>query len=89
MDINNYQSFFIPPDGSKEGWCDSNEGDKRRKRFVKYLDQQREEDGSTCLKWVEIQYGDNDGITKIICYSDEKRREERFVELLGDKLVQT
>lgn len=85
MGINNYQSFFVPPDGSKEGWDESNEGDRRRKRFIEYLDQQRYEDGSICLDWVEIQYGDDDGITKITCHSDEERREERFVELLGSK----
>ena len=64
-------SFFIPPDGSKEGWDDSEEGDKSRDRFVGWLRSVREKYG---LSWVEVQYGDNDYITKILRDSDEEYR---------------
>ncbi len=35
--INGYMSFFIAPDGSKEGWKDSNLGDDRRCSFIEYI----------------------------------------------------
>lgn len=38
--VNSYRSFFIPPDGSKEGWEDSDKGDARRKAFFKFLGEQ-------------------------------------------------
>jgi hypothetical protein len=28
--VNGYKTFFIPPDGSKEGWGPSNDGDEER-----------------------------------------------------------
>lgn len=31
---NGYSSFFVPPDGSKEWWPESDEGDKRREKFI-------------------------------------------------------
>jgi hypothetical protein len=31
---NGYQSFFVPPDGSKEMWEESDTGDERRKIFI-------------------------------------------------------
>lgn len=70
--INNYKSFFIPPDGSKEGWNESNEGDKNRQNFVEWLDAQRYSDNSTSLDWVEVQYGDDERETKIVRHSDER-----------------
>jgi hypothetical protein len=70
--VNGYQSFFIPPDGSKEGWPDSDEGDSDRKEFIEWLDLQRYQDKSTPLDWVEIQYADEDYDNKITRHSDEK-----------------
>lgn len=48
---NGYLTFFIPPDGSKEGWERSQEGDEERDRFKKFLRKRRVED------WVELAYG--------------------------------
>ena len=36
-EANGYKTFFIAPDGSKEGWETSNEGDRQRARFVKWI----------------------------------------------------
>lgn len=58
--VNGYASFFIPPDGSKEWWIESNNGDIRRETFIKYLQKQN------CLDWVELQYADDEGDDKII-----------------------
>lgn len=78
--VNHYMSFFIPPDGSKEGWDESEIGNKRRDKFITWLDKQRWGDGSTCLGWVEIQYEDDDGVNKITRNSDEEERVERFTK---------
>ena len=63
--INGYQSFFIPPDGSKEGWEDSEMGDIHRNSFIDWLTKR-----GGAVKWVEVQYGDDDKETKIIRDSD-------------------
>lgn len=58
--VNCYRSLLVCPDGSKEGWHDSDDGDERRKAFREWLDNRRFSDGSSCLEWVEVAYG-NDG----------------------------
>ncbi len=35
--VNGYCTILCPPDGSKEGWNESDEGDKRRKWFMELL----------------------------------------------------
>ena len=62
---NGYSSFFIPPDGSKEGWDESYKGDSNRDEFVDWLNSQRYEDSSSPFSWAEIQYGDEDGDNRI------------------------
>lgn len=68
--VNGYCSFAILPDGSKEGWADSDVGDTARAEFVKWLESQRYVDGSSPLAWVEVQYGDDEGETRIVGHSD-------------------
>ena len=58
--VNGSQSFFIPPDGSKEGWGSSEDGDARRDKFISYLESVKYEDGSSPLKWVEVRVSDDD-----------------------------
>lgn len=58
--INEYYTFLIPPDGSKEDWPESDAGDVRRDKFINWLNEQRFEDGSSPYKWVEVQYGDDE-----------------------------
>ena len=74
---NGARSFFVAPDGSKEGWKESNIGDENREAFVKYLENRRYSDGSSPLNLVEVQYGDDELETKIINDSDEYRRNKR------------
>lgn len=50
--INGYVSFFIAPDGSKEGWEDSTAGDNRREAFKTWINKH---DGY--IDAVEIYYG--------------------------------
>ena len=68
---NGHLSFFIPPDGSKEGWGCSDYYDDCRERFKTWAKKQRYEDGSTSLRWVEIQFADDEHETIVIDHSDK------------------
>lgn len=35
--VNGYRSFLVPPDGSKEGWEASRDGDEKRDRLIAKL----------------------------------------------------
>ena len=61
------RSFFIPPDGSKEGWEDSNDGDHERETFIASISREK-----LYLKWVEVQYGDDNKETKIVNYGPKE-----------------
>ena len=69
--INTYVSFAVLPDGSKEGWDESDTGDTRRDAFIAWMNAQRFSDGSSPLDWAEVQYGDDEGETCITRHSDE------------------
>ena len=43
---NGYNSFFVAPDGSKDGWEISNTGDSNREKFIGWLNSQRYSDFS-------------------------------------------
>lgn len=69
--VNGYQSFFIAPDGSKEGWEDSDVGNQERKDFEDYVSTFLVKKFGYCpLVWIEVQYGDDNGETKIIASDD-------------------
>ena len=59
---NGYRSILVCPDGSKEGWEESDQGDQRRAKFRDFLNG----DGSTNLDWVEIAYGSDDQKASIV-----------------------
>ncbi|MCP4903003.1 MAG: hypothetical protein GY906_39065 [bacterium] len=71
---NGYRTFLIPPDGSREGWSESETGDSRRAHFIEWLDAQRHSDDSSPFDWVEVQYGDDQFETEIVNDSDAKAR---------------
>lgn len=75
--INDTRSFFVAPDGSKEGWEESDLANVARERFIQWLDKHRYEDGSSSLRWVEVQYGDEGYDTRICRDSDERARRIR------------
>lgn len=70
--INDYSSFLVAPDGSKEGWEESEKGDNAREKIKEYLRSLAFSDGSTSFKWVEVQYGDDNHETIIIDHSEKK-----------------
>ncbi len=67
---NGESSFFIGPDGSKEGWAESDKGDQRREEFKAWLRTQVYEDGTSNLSWVEVFYGDDNGEAAIVDHRD-------------------
>lgn len=58
--VNGYRSFFIGPDGSKEYWQMSDEGNSRREDFKRWLNDPRQAN-AYYPRWAEIQYGDENG----------------------------
>jgi hypothetical protein len=74
---NGYQSFLVAPDGSKEGWEESESGDHRRADLIKFMMTYRYEDGSSPLEWVEVQFGDDDWETRIVNDSDAEHRKKQ------------
>lgn len=63
-------SFFIPPDGSKEGWRESDLGDERRDKFVAFLR------GYGRVRWVEVSYGEDEPDTRVTRADDMKENEK-------------
>jgi len=78
--INGYHSFAIFPDGSNEGWGDSEMGDENRAMFIAWLETQRFEDRGSPYDWVEVQYGDDEWETCIVNDSDALLRTEGYKE---------
>jgi len=71
---NDYNSFFVAPDGSKEGWDLSDKFDRKRKKFIEWLRSQAYEDGSNSIKYVEVQFGDDNNEDEIISSVDMDER---------------
>jgi len=64
--INGYTSFLIAPDGSKEGWPDSSEGDIARNLWIEWA-QEKLKEREYFVDWVHISYGgDEPEYTKIV-----------------------
>lgn len=51
--VNGYQTFMVAPDGSKEGWAASDEGDALRERIIARL-----KEDSGYWEWVEVGFGE-------------------------------
>lgn len=57
--IGGYYTFFISPDGSKEGYDLSDDGDRIRAKVVELLESYKTDDGSFPVSYVELFYGDD------------------------------
>lgn len=68
-----FYSFAVVPDGSNEWWPDSNAGDANRAAFLAWLRKQESEE--RYYDWVEVQYGDDGGETRIISDSDHPEKD--------------
>ena len=56
--INGIITVVMVPDGSKEGWIESDEGDKLRAIFITELEKGNYEDGSSPWDYIEVGYGE-------------------------------
>jgi len=52
---NGYVTVFCGPDGSKEGWEESDTGDKIRHAFLEFI---HAHDTSSLWRWVTVSYGE-------------------------------
>lgn len=64
--VNGSCSFFIAPDGSKEGWEASEESNKHRDDFINWIKTQND-----YIAWVEVQFNDDANESKVTRHSDE------------------
>lgn len=56
--INGYKSFLVAPNGSKLGWESAREFDEASEKFIEYLDSIKYDDGSTCVEFVKVNFGE-------------------------------
>lgn len=68
---NGYWTLLVPPDGSKEGWDVSNNGNTNRDTFIAFLKTMWH-----YVEWVEVQYADDEGMTCVCRYSDDEESED-------------
>jgi len=69
---NGRRAFMVAPDGSKEGWEESDRGDAARSAFKDYLRSQYHDDGSTSLRWAEVMFADDEGRAAVVEYDVAK-----------------
>lgn len=55
---NNYQTVVLVPDGSNEGWQESDAFDALRRDFVFQLEKGNFEDWSSPWSWIEVGFGE-------------------------------
>ena len=58
---NGYCTFTIVPDGSKEGWPPSDDGDVSRHMFIEWIT-----NNSDRLEWVYVSYGNDDWAATVV-----------------------
>jgi len=56
--VNGARTIVLIPDGSKEGWVESDKGDALRRSFIERLEEDKYEDGSSPWDWIEVGYGE-------------------------------
>lgn len=57
---NGYLTVVMIPDGSKEGWPESDAGDVLRDEFVTELEKSKHDDGSSPWDYIEVGFGEYD-----------------------------
>jgi hypothetical protein len=70
--INGYRTMIICPDGSKEGWSDSDLYNERRDRFKDWLNGNCYEDDSSPFEWAEIAYSSDSATAEIVVHAWSK-----------------
>lgn len=59
--VNSQLSFFIAPDGSKEGWGDSDHGDAARKELIEYIKSQ-----DIYCDYIDVMFGGDNDLEAIV-----------------------
>jgi ABC-type sugar transport system substrate-binding protein len=73
--INGYESFFIAPDGSKEGWAESSRYEDARASFVESV---RSVEPPLYVDWVAVSFGGDARAASVTDHGD-KFADERDV----------
>lgn len=73
--VNGYRSFFIAPDGSKEGWDMSNEDDDARSVFFDWMRRNCCGQNGKYCDWVSVKFG-GDFMSAVI--EDTKHESDRM-----------
>jgi hypothetical protein len=68
--VNGYATICIPPDGSKEGWTESDEHDAACYKFKTWLLR------SVSYEWVDVAYGSDDATATVIDSAWQHIRED-------------
>lgn len=63
--LNGYHTFYLIPDGSKEGWEESEAYNEIRNRIKNIIKEMKYDDGSNCIRFCELYYGGDDSKPKI------------------------
>ena len=66
---NGIRTLLVCPDGSKEGWEESDAFDAKRAKYLEYLNGVRYEDNSSCLSWVALAYSSDDCEAEITAHA--------------------
>ena len=56
--VNNNYNIVLTPSGSKKGWKSDIEYTKIRKSLINFFESFKYTDGSNCISWVEVGFGE-------------------------------
>jgi hypothetical protein len=71
--MNSVRTFMVCPDGSKEGWAESDKFDLKRDEFIEYLKRTLDEDDFSPLSWVAVAYSNDYEHAGIVDHSWNRR----------------
>lgn len=74
--MNGYASFLIPPDGSKEGWPESDEFDAQRSEWKQLIAENFGDEHRRWVSWVHVSFAGDDPKDTEIVDSDKPSSEE-------------
>lgn len=74
--VNDYHTILVPPDGSKEGWEASDDGDEERRMVIAKIKSFSYDDGSNPFAWALVRYGDDGGHDLIEEGSGERKAKQ-------------
>ncbi len=74
--VNDTYSFLVAPDGSKEGWKDSDDGDTARDAFIAWMQDANGEHGGW-FAWAEVVLGTDDAEAHVERHAWDEPDEDR------------